>query len=115
MVQLERVRPTEDAILAMVRSHYSHLSNVKACADCPFGSSKAQRHMRKSLRPGRFNEICQSVWLGGYFPCHKTTIFDDDDEYVPAPKEMECRGAIEFVARAAANREKAESRGRVRP
>ena len=30
MVQLERVRPTEDAILAMVRSHYSHLSNVKA-------------------------------------------------------------------------------------
>lgn len=27
---LERVRPTEDAILAMVRSHYSHRSNVQA-------------------------------------------------------------------------------------
>lgn len=30
MATLERVRPTEDAILEMVRSHYSHRSNVKA-------------------------------------------------------------------------------------
>jgi hypothetical protein len=80
------------------------------CADCPFGSSKAQLHMRHSLRPGRFNEICQSVWQGAYFPCHKTTEFDDEDEYRVGPKERECRGAIEFVERVAANRERMEIR-----
>ena len=74
------------------------------CADCPFGSSKAQRRMRNSLRPGRFKEICQAVWQGYYFPCHKTTGFHDDDLYIPTGKERECRGAIEFVARAAENR-----------
>lgn len=78
------------------------------CADCPFGSSKAQRHMRNSLRPRRFNEICQSIWQGGYFPCHKTTTFDDDDEeYSPSGREKQCRGSIEFVEKAAANRAKA--------
>jgi hypothetical protein len=82
------------------------------CADCPFGSSKAQRHMRNSLRPGRFNEICQAVWLGGYFPCHKTTTFDDDDELHVTGKEKQCRGAVEFVARAAENRNRAEARVR---
>jgi hypothetical protein len=76
------------------------------CADCPFGSSKAQRHMRNSLRPGRFNEIAQSVWLGGYFPCHKSTTFDDDGDVQFTREERQCRGALEFVARAAANREK---------
>lgn len=68
------------------------------CADCPFGSSKSQRNMRNSLRPGRFNEIAQSVWMGASFPCHKTTTFDDDDEYAPTGREKECRGAIEFVS-----------------
>ena len=76
----------------------------RMCADCPFGNSAKQRHMRNSLRPGRFNEIAQSVWAGAYFPCHKTTIFDDDGEVVPNPKELQCRGALEFVERAAANR-----------
>jgi hypothetical protein len=76
------------------------------CADCPFGSLKAQKHMRKSLRPGRFTEICQSIWQGGYFPCHKTTTFDDDDEVAPSPKERQCRGALDFVERATANRER---------
>lgn len=80
------------------------------CADCPFGSSKAQRHMRNSLRRGRFNEIAQSVWQGGYFPCHKTTVHDDDGEVIPRRQEKQCRGAIEFAERAAANRNKAEGR-----
>ncbi len=78
----------------------------KMCRDCPFGNSKAQRHMRNSLRPGRFNEICQAVWMGGYFPCHKTTTHDDDDECIFTPKERQCVGSIEFVARAAENRNK---------
>jgi hypothetical protein len=76
----------------------------KMCEDCPFGTSKAQLHMRRSLRPGRFNEICQSVWQGGYFPCHKTTVFDDDGDTIYNPDERQCRGALEFVERAAENR-----------
>jgi hypothetical protein len=79
------------------------------CADCPLGSSQAQRHMRRSLRPGRFNEICQAVWMGGYFPCHKTTTFDDDGEVQATAKEKQCRGAIEFVERVAANRARFDS------
>ena len=31
------------------------------CADCPFGNSKAQRHMRNSLRPGRLQGIDTAV------------------------------------------------------
>ena len=80
----------------------------KMCADCPFGHTKAQRHMRNSLRPGRFNEICQDVWQGAFFPCHKTTKFDDEGEVIPGFHEKQCRGAIEFVERAAAARERRE-------
>ena len=81
------------------------------CADCPFGGSPKQRHMRRSLRPGRFEEIAQSVWLGGYFPCHKTTHFDDEGEAMPHAGERMCRGALEFVERAAKQRQEAERRG----
>jgi hypothetical protein len=83
----------------------------KMCDNCPFGSSKAQRHMRNSLRPGRFNEICQSIWRGFVFACHKTTTHDDDDEYIPNERNRECAGAIAFLERAVANRNRAESRG----
>lgn len=83
---------------------------AEMCANCQFGSSKAQQHMRKSLRPGRFKEICQAVWRGSYFPCHKTTVHDDDGEVIPRRQEMQCRGAIEFVECAAANRNKAVGR-----
>jgi len=80
------------------------------CADCPFGHSVKQRRMRNSLRRGRFNEICQSVWQGGYFPCHKTTKFDDDGEVIFNLGEKACRGALEFVERAAEQRREAERR-----
>ena len=77
------------------------------CSDCPFGNSKSQRHMRGSLRPGRFEEIAQAVWQGAYFPCHKTTQHDEDGEYVRNnPREVQCIGSIEFVERAVANRER---------
>jgi hypothetical protein len=82
----------------------------KMCADCPFGNSKAQLYMRRSLMPGRFNEICQAVWYGAYFPCHKTTEHDDDGEVIPNRKERQCRGAVEFAERAASNRERARKR-----
>lgn len=80
------------------------------CADCPFGNTKKQCHMRDSLRTGRFNEIAQSVWAGAYFPCHKTTDFGDDDELINLHKTKQCAGAIEFVARCAENRRRAEKR-----
>ena len=82
------------------------------CHDCPFGNSEAQRHMRNSLRPGRFEEIAQSVWQGAFFACHKTTRGEEDDEgnYIYTGKEKQCRGAIEFVERVAANRNEAERR-----
>jgi hypothetical protein len=73
----------------------------KMCSDCPFGRTKAQQHMRNSLRPGRFEGICQAVWQGVYFPCHKTTKFDNDGEVLPNRNEKMCRGALEFVERAA--------------
>lgn len=81
------------------------------CDNCPFGNSKAQRHMRNSLMPGRFSEICQSIWRGFIFACHKTTTHDDEDEYVPTGRDRECAGARQFLQTAIANRERAESRG----
>jgi hypothetical protein len=76
------------------------------CHDCPFGNSKAQRHMRKSLRRGRFAEICRSVWVGGYFPCHKTIKYDEEGEYVPSRDEKQCAGANQFIADVEAGRKK---------
>lgn len=80
------------------------------CADCPFGHSKKQTHMRESLQPGRFKEICRSVFLGYIFPCHKTTDFDDDGEAVHTPQERECAGAIQFRSVAQENRERVQRR-----
>jgi hypothetical protein len=82
----------------------------KMCDNCPFGHSPEQRHMRDSLMPGRFNEICQSVFLGFSFICHKTTTHDDDGEYRPGQKDRECAGAIAFREAAITNRERADRR-----
>ena len=81
------------------------------CADCPFGRSAKQLHMRRSLRKGRFDEICQSVWQGSYFPCHKTTHFDDDGDLLPNSGEKMCRGALDFVERASQARQERERQG----
>lgn len=85
------------------------------CEDCPFGNSKAQRHMRNSLRPGRFNEILQSIWRGFIFACHKTTSHDDGGDWVPTTRDRECAGAREFLQRASANRQRAERKADYRP
>lgn len=57
-------------------------SMLEMCDDCPFGFSPKQKHMRRSLMPGRFNEICQSVFQGFAFICHKTTSHDDEGEWI---------------------------------
>jgi hypothetical protein len=88
----------------------------KMCDNCPFGHTEEQEHMRKSLQRGRFNEICQSVFQGYVFACHKTTTHDDDDgEWVPTERDRECAGAILFREAAIANREEAERRARKVP
>jgi hypothetical protein len=85
---------------------------LKMCDNCPFGHSPEQAHMRKSLARGRFNEICQSVFQGFPFICHKTTTHDDDGEHQPTTKDRECAGSIQFKQNAIANREEAERRSR---
>jgi hypothetical protein len=81
---------------------------VRMCDSCPFGRSPAQQHMRRSLRRGRFEEICQSVFAGFIFACHKTTSHDDNGEWVPSERDRECAGAIGFVRRATDSRERRE-------
>lgn len=81
------------------------------CDNCPFGHSPKQTHMRNSLARGRFDEICQSVFQGFVFACHKTTNHDED-EWVPSSKDRECAGSIIFRENAIANRERAERRSR---
>ena len=82
------------------------------CENCPFGHSEKQRQMRNSLRPGRFNEICQSVFQGHVFMCHKTTTHDDEGEWVMTEKDRECAGSIAFREAAHAQRERAYARSR---
>lgn len=86
------------------------------CDDCPFGHTKLQRNMRNSLARGRFIEICQSIWQGATFFCHKTTRLGEDDGdgefYIPTGQERECAGARQFLERAITGRAKAELKAR---
>lgn len=92
---------------------YFRLSAMKKmCENCPFGHSAEQTHMRKSLMPGRFDEICQSVFQGHSFICHKTTSHDEEGEWSPSDKDKECAGSIQFRETAIANRERSERRAR---
>lgn len=80
------------------------------CDNCPFGHSKEQAHMRNSLAKGRYNEICQSVFRGELFVCHKTSDHDDEGEWRPTGRDRECAGSIQFRETAWRNREDAERR-----
>jgi len=85
------------------------------CDNCPFGHSAGQTHMRTSLARGRFDEICQSVWRGEVFICHKTTSHDDEGEWSPGSKDKECAGSIQFREAATENREQAQRRAGAKP
>jgi len=90
---------------------FKHLQPMaQICDNCPFGHSPKQTHMRRSLARGRFNEICQSVFLGHPFICHKTTSHDDDGEWLPSERDRECAESIAFRENAIANRREAERR-----
>ncbi len=67
----------------------------RPCSDCPF--------LRKGgikLSPGRIEEIAGMMLdsQGGTFPCHKTTVFDDDTEEQVVPAiAQHCAGALIFA------------------
>lgn len=60
------------------------------CADCPFASSGAGLHLRRTLRPGRWREILNGLRRDGHFHCHKTT-----DETGNGTKLL-CAGSLEW-------------------
>lgn len=43
------------------------------CDNCPFNTSGSGRQLRKSLAPGRWEEIIDSLRNDAPFYCHKTT------------------------------------------
>lgn len=43
------------------------------CVDCPFNKSGPGLKLRRSLRPGRMEEIERALRGDGHFICHKTT------------------------------------------
>ena len=63
------------------------------CEDCPFANSGPGLHLRKSLMPGRWKQILQSLRSSYHFVCHKTTVETGDGS------NRVCAGAIEWQAK----------------
>lgn len=68
----------------------SQWRTITKCADCPFASGGAGLHLRKSLRPGRWREILNSLRNDIHFFCHKTTHETGNGT------ELLCAGSIEW-------------------
>ena len=63
---------------------------TKPCKHCPFRNDIAA-----FLTTGRAIEIAASLEKDATFPCHKTTMHDDDGEYVQQEGvEQHCAGAL---------------------
>ena len=60
------------------------------CADCPFNTSGAGLHLRKSLGAGRWRDIKTGLVRGESFTCHKTTEETGDGS------NLMCAGAIAY-------------------
>lgn len=69
----------------------------KMCVDCPFASSGPGAHLRRTLRPGRMEEIKQGLRDGNYFPCHQGLGdgLDDDGEEINVAN-LVCAGALSW-------------------
>lgn len=67
----------------------------KKCDNCPFSVKGAGLRLRKVLRRTRWNEILASLRSGASFPCHKTTVFDENGDAVPGTGLL-CAGALEW-------------------
>ena len=68
------------------------------CDNCPFRTD-----IKGYLRGDRVREICESLFTGGSFPCHKTTEEWEDDDGENELREVEdsqqCAGAEIFLAK----------------
>ena len=66
---------------------------TKPCDNCPFRTD-----VKPYLRPGRVEEIVDSLYAQQSFPCHKTTDHVDDDEEGPiavtTKDSQQCAGAM---------------------
>lgn len=65
----------------------------KPCADCPFNSSGAGLHLRKSLGRKRWAEITGGLAREEHFTCHKTADETGDGS------NLMCAGAIQWQKR----------------
>jgi hypothetical protein len=67
---------------------------AQPCRNCPF-----RNDIRPYLRPDRIREIVESLFAGQSFPCHLTTV-DDEEGYdlVEAEHSEQCAGAEIFLA-----------------
>lgn len=67
-----------------------HYDMKSPCSNCPFRSD-----IRPFLTSGRVREIARAL-IRGEFPCHKTTVSDDDDEGGMSATEnsRHCVGAL---------------------
>lgn len=45
----------------------------KPCANCPFSTSDAGKHLAGTLGPGRLAELKRALRTDHHFICHKTT------------------------------------------
>ncbi len=66
------------------------------CPECPFRTD-----IDGYLAPGRCREIAESLFRGGSFPCHKTTVpaeyEDGEEDLVAGPNSQQCAGASIFL------------------
>lgn len=65
----------------------------RPCSKCPFTSTCP----RGWLGTARAAEIVHSVLNDQTFPCHETTVHDDDGEHTPTDREKHCAGATIFL------------------
>jgi hypothetical protein len=68
----------------------------KPCSDCPFNSSGAGLHLRKSLGKYRWTGILAALQADGNFSCHQTT--EDDEEGNPHGGLL-CAGSLNWQMR----------------
>lgn len=70
----------------------------RPCDQCPFLRVGGVKHLgrRRALEIGTMLADRQ----GGTFPCHKTTLFDEDTgEHVSGKREQHCAGALILAER----------------
>lgn len=68
---------------------------VRPCDSCPFCPGRF-----RGLRADRITEIVEALQSGATFACHKTTIDNEDGDYIPSAEERFCGGATVMLEKA---------------